>query len=152
MQSYFEKKLSPLHPTEITVRIEETLKFLNMAVYCHGAIPVSKEIDEIWHLWILETREYQKLCSSLQGRTFLHHTSNAYLAQCEETGESREDELLHGVTMLGSYVLNYGPFEKGRVQYWLLADRLVNQCGWSIDQLNDWLIDRPEYTESNLAN
>lgn len=78
MRHYFEAKLSPLSPREVRVRVEEALKFLNMAAYCHSSIPVSKDIDEIWHLWILETQEYRKLCRILQGGGFLHHRSNAY--------------------------------------------------------------------------
>ncbi len=58
MTYYFHKKLAPLPPMEVDLRIEETLKFLNLAVYCEGAIPVSKEIDDVWHYWVLETAEY----------------------------------------------------------------------------------------------
>lgn len=137
MKCYFEKKLSPLPSVEVGVRIEETLKFLNMAIYCNGSIPVSKEIDDIWHYWILETREYDKLCSALQGREFVHHSSNVYL-KCQG-GHVRQDDLEQDVAMLATYVLNYGPFEKERVKYWLFAAHLVDDCGWSVEKLNDWL-------------
>jgi hypothetical protein len=139
MQCYFEKKLADVSPAEVGIRIEETLKFLNMATYCHASIPVSREIDDIWHFWILETREYEKLCASLQGRRFIHHSSNVY-AQCGGDGaEAPENDLEQDVAMLGSYVLNYGPFGEDRVRYWLLAAHLVDNCGLSVDQLNDWL-------------
>ena len=140
MRCYFEKKLPQIPPHEVGVRVEETLKFLNIAAYCHGNIPVSEEIDDIWHLWILETREYQKLCSQLQGGRFIHHSSNVY-AECDSAaGELPTNELDEDVTVLGNYVLNYGPFEAERVKYWLLANHLVDTCGWSLERLNGWLV------------
>jgi len=140
MQCYFERKLSPLSSREVGIRIEETLKFLNMATYCHGSIPVTKEIDDVWHYWILETREYAQLCAALQGREFIHHSSKVYLECGGIDGETSRNDLEEDVAMLGTYVLNYGPFEGDRVKYWLLAAHLVDECGWSVDQLNDWLI------------
>jgi hypothetical protein len=139
MECYFERKLSDVSAAEVGVRIEETLKFLNMATYCHGNIPVSQEIDDIWHYWILETNEYQKLCASLQGGRFIHHSSNVY-AECSGEGNGApKNDLEQDVAMLGNYVLNYGPFEEDRVKYWLLAAHLVDNCGLSVDQVNDWL-------------
>lgn len=139
MKCYFEKKLSALSSAEVGVRVEETLKFLNMATYFHCNIPVSKEIDDIWHYWILETREYEILCSKLQGRRFIHHSSNDYLAcHCDDI-QPNSNGLEQEVAMLATYVLNYGPFEKDRVKYWLFAAHLVDNHGWSVEQVNDWL-------------
>src|ERR1700761_2626398 len=78
MLSYFEQKLPDVPPAEVLVRVEETLKFLNMATYLSGDIPVTREIDDVWHLWILETRAYFELCDALHGRTYIHHMSNVY--------------------------------------------------------------------------
>jgi hypothetical protein len=139
MKSYFEKRLSSVSHAEVLERIEEALKFLNIAVYCHGNIPVSKEIDEVWHYWILETKEYRKLCSALHGRKFLHHSSNDYLEYFDKEIHSRGNDLTGDVAMLCSYVLNYGPFKSSRVKYWLLAAHLVDKCGWSVRKLNRWL-------------
>lgn len=143
MQYYFEKKLAPLAPQEVTARIEELLKFLNMAVYCEGNIPVSKEIDEAWHYWILETKEYKKLCSALQGREFLHHSSNDYLEYRDPNVIANSNDLGRDVAMLATYVLNYGPFDVDRVKYWPFAAHLLCNYGWSIDQLNHWLSPAP---------
>jgi hypothetical protein len=49
MHHYFAHKFSSLPKDELRVRIEETLKFLFVSHECTGAIPVTKEIDEIWH-------------------------------------------------------------------------------------------------------
>jgi hypothetical protein len=139
MKCYFEKKLPALSPVELEIRIEETLKFLNIATYCVGGIPVSKEIDEIWHLWILETQQYERLCQALQGRKFIHHSSNAYMNCNGDAVPSIEDELGQQAALLGTYVLNYGPFQADRVRYWTLAAHLVDNLGWSLEQLNEWL-------------
>ncbi|HEX6679907.1 MAG TPA: hypothetical protein VF063_04605 [Gaiellaceae bacterium] len=139
MECYFVRKMPDVSPAEVGVRIEEALKFLNIATYCHGSIPVTKEIDNIWHLWILETREYEKLCASLPGGTFIHHSSNVY-AECSGDGaHAPTNDLEEDVAALGNYVLNYGPFEPERIRYWLLAAHLVDKCGLTVSQLNDWL-------------
>ena len=139
MRCYFERKLPDIPQRVVGMRVEETLKFLNMALYCRGNIPVSQEIDDIWHLWILETREYQQLCSRTHGGRFIHHSSNVY-AQCAG-GDSDlpTNAVEQDVAVLGNYVLNYGPFEADRVNYWLLAKHLVDTCEWSVSRLNQWL-------------
>jgi hypothetical protein len=121
------------------VRIEEALKFLNMAVYCQGNIPVSREIDDIWHSWILETKEYSALCDSLQGRRYIHHCSNTYLECAESGAELPVTTLENKIAMLGNYVLNYGPFEADRINYWPFAAYLVRELGMTVDGLNEWL-------------
>jgi len=139
MKYYFDKKLAPLSSAEVDVRIEEALKYLNMAVYCNGDIPFSKEIDDVWHYWILETAEYQKLCAKLHGRTFLHHSSNDYAEYFDADAKNRKIDLEFGISILSSYVRNYGSFEPDRVKYWPLASHLMERLGWDLDQLNDWL-------------
>jgi hypothetical protein len=139
MKCYFERKLPEVPAPDVSVRIEETLKFLNIAVFCDGNIPVSQEIDDIWHLWILETRAYSRLCASLEGRKFIHHSSDVYAACGGEGAEARANSLEQDVAVLANYVRNYGPFEADRVRYWPLAARLVESGGMSLDQLNAWL-------------
>jgi hypothetical protein len=139
MLFYFERKLAPLPPDEALVRIEETLKFLNMAHHCTGDIPVTREIDEVWHLWILETSEYEQLCAKLAGGVFLHHTSNEYGLFTDPTATSRMLDLSAGIAILSSYVMNYGPFAADRVRYWPLAERLVEALGGDVDRLNGLL-------------
>ena len=58
MRHYFACKFPELPADELDLRIEETLRFLFIAHECPGTIPVSPEIDEIWHAWILQTQEY----------------------------------------------------------------------------------------------
>ena len=137
MLQYFRRKFPQVPDGELEVRLEESLKFLNIAVFCRGNIPVSQEIDDIWHYWILQTREYARLCTRLQGNRFIHHSSNAYDDGTDAAG--RHHDVEQDVVMLATYVLNYGPFEARRTRYWTFANHLLTDLGMSLDQLNDWL-------------
>jgi hypothetical protein len=139
MKYYFDKKLSHLCSEEVDVQIEELLKYLNMAVYCNGDIPFSKEIDEVWHYWILETSEYQVLCDKLHGRGFFHHTSNDYTEFTDKEVKARKPDLQRNLDILASYVLNYGDFQEDRVRYWPMAKRLLEMFDWTVIELNVWL-------------
>jgi hypothetical protein len=142
MHAYFRKKLPDLLRAELDARIEETLKFLVISRYCTGPIPVTKDIDDVWHYWILETKEYVTLCGALETGEFIHHTSNQYLEYFQDERQESEDLLL-GVRMLATYVENFGSFEQDRTRYWLLADFLCNKRGWSVQDLNEWLTSCP---------
>jgi hypothetical protein len=100
---------------------------------------VSRDIDAIWHAWILQTREYSTLCERLPARSFIHHSSNDYLRYFDPSvGE--QNDLMPDVKMLALYVANFGPFEASRTKHWLLASHLMERRGWSVEQLNDWLL------------
>ena len=146
MQHYFERKLADVPPAEVLARIEELLKFLNITTHSHGPIPVSDEIDDAWHLWVLQTREYLELCRQLQGGKFIHHSSNEYEEYADKDVKVRPTDLQRAVSILRAYVVNYGPFEADRVKYWQLAARLTRNLGWTVDRLNAWL------TSASAAN
>src|SRR5262249_11505609 len=114
MHFYFERKLNSLPGEEMLARIEELLKYLNMAVHCNGDSPVSKEIDDVWHLWILQTSEYEQLCTKLSGGVFLHHSSNDFALFTDPGAKDRKIDRTAGIAILASYVMNYGPFEADR--------------------------------------
>ena len=50
MKHYLEKKLSPLSSEEVEVRIEEALKYLNMASHRSGNIPFAKLMSNLLFL------------------------------------------------------------------------------------------------------
>jgi hypothetical protein len=139
MKYYFDKKLAPLPSSEVDARIEEMLKYLNMSIHSDGDIPFSKDIDEVWHYWVLETAEYMELCSKLHGGGFIHHTSNDYVEYFDEGVKNKKIGLARGLAILSSYVLNYGPFQADRLQYWPVAEHLMESLGWSLDTFNQWL-------------
>lgn len=140
MKFYFDRKLAPLSSDEVDARVEELLKYLNMATYSHGGIPFNDEIDDVWHLWIMQTRQYLRLCQKLQGGKFIHHSSNEYEAFSDPGVKTRPIEIQRAVAMLRSYVLNYGPFAEDRVRYWPMAMQLMQRLGWSVQRLNKWLM------------
>jgi len=143
MLHYFQCKFADLPVDELQARIVETLKFLFLSHECTGAIPVSRDIDDIWHAWILQTQEYATLCERLPARSFIHHSSNDYLRYFDPSvGE--QDDLMQNVKMLALYVANFGPFEAGRTKHWLMASHLLEHRGWSVEQLNDWLLSRAD--------
>ncbi len=139
MKHYFARKLAPLSSSEVDARIEELLKYLNMAVHSHGGIPFSDEIDDVWHYWILQTKEYMKLCHKLDGSKFIHHSSNDYEDYLDKDVRERAPDLGRAVSLLSSYVLNYGPFEASRVKYWPAAEQLMQLLGWDVARFNAWL-------------
>jgi hypothetical protein len=139
MKRYFDRKLAPVPSAEVYVRIEELLKFLNMAEPCPGGIPVSAEIDDVWHYWILETAEYARLCAKLGPGVFLHHSSTDYSEDADVSAKGTKADLESGLSTLVSYVKNYGTFEQDRVRYWPLAARLMDLKKCDLAQFNTWL-------------
>jgi hypothetical protein len=139
MKFYFDRKLAPLDGAEVDARVDELLKYLNMATHSHGGIPFNDDIDDVWHLWIMQTKEYAALCRKLQGAKFIHHSSNEYEAFADPDVKTRPMDTQRAVGVLRSYVINYGPFGADRVRYWPVAEQLVQRLGWSVERLNEWL-------------
>lgn len=140
MKFYFGRKLPALSSNEVDARIEELLKYLNMAIHEGGDIPFTEEIDEVWHYWILETKQYEALCKKLHGGQFLHHSSNDYLQYGQdEDAPPPEFDVQRGLGILSSYVLNYGPMQADRARFWPLVDALMAHLRCDLDALNQWL-------------
>jgi hypothetical protein len=151
LKHYFDKKLAPLAGDEVDARVEETLKFLNMAAYITGNIPVSQEIDEVWHYWILQTEQYRDLCAKLNGGRFVHHTSNDYEEYVAPEAARQGIDLERETAILCSYVLNYGELQAERVKYWPFAQNLMRSRDWDIGSLNAWLKSAPIFTTERAA-
>lgn len=140
MQYYFQKKLASVPPAEVTMRIEELLKFLTLAVHTAGPIPVSREIDEVWHYWVLQTVEYAALCRKLPGAVFVNHSSNDYEEFADPDVKTRASDLKAMMAFVGAYVKNFGLFETDRVRHWPFAARLMDTLDWTLDDLNTRLM------------
>lgn len=141
IRHYLHKKLAHVSPAQVDIRTEELLKFLNMSHHCSGDIPFNHEVDEIWHLWILETQEYFALCQKLRGapNSYIHHCSNDYLEFFTTGVKPPEPDLDRLFNILLSYVYNYGPFEAERIIYWPLALDIQRNSHLSLDEFNQWL-------------
>ncbi|MFZ2314231.1 MAG: hypothetical protein WAW86_01055 [Gammaproteobacteria bacterium] len=78
LKKYFYTKLQAEDKSYVELKICELLKFLCLSHNSFGNIPFNAEIDEIWHLWILQTIQYHELMEKLPSKKFIHHSSNDY--------------------------------------------------------------------------
>lgn len=142
MEEYFLKKL--VDETRDVVRIK-ICEFLKFCLICpsdipekRGSIPFTNEIDEIWHLWILQTKQYQELMNSLPQKSFIHHSATAY-DHIEKTIESQKEQINLWVSYLVSYVHNFGDFTEDTMRFWHIATNLCAQFDNDIKKLNHFL-------------
>lgn len=114
--------------------IEEYQKFFLLAgkVGLYGKIPVNADIDQIWHICILNTKEYAATCNKHFGR-FLHH--EPILKKLK----SDSYDVAHQLRWLCCYHLNYGNYTEDNIVYWPHAHRISSQDTWSIERLNSML-------------
>src|SRR5690349_3091932 len=119
MEQYFTRKLPDISPSDLRCRIVEFLKGLALLQLSPGDILFSKEIDAIWHYWILETAEYAALCQKLTGGEFIHHTSKDYSGP---TTAPNEEDPTHAtrrlIVFFCIYVSQFGPIAEDRLVYW----------------------------------
>lgn len=139
MRNYFRRKFAGVPEAELERRIEEALRFLFISHECKGSIPVSRDIDDIWHAWILQTQEYFALCERLPAGRYVHHSSNDYLRHFDPHIGEQED-LHEAVRMLALYVANFGPFDERSAGHWRLVQHMISRWGWTLAQINDWLL------------
>lgn len=120
-------------------QIEEFLKFALLLSYAPPDqpwfVPISEEIDEIWHAYILQTREYERFCRALPGqRGFLHHHSIPYATY--RASRTEADLQAEHAWWLAAYVSTFGPFTAPVVLYWMVVDYLIASHGWTVDDVN----------------
>ena len=102
-------------------RFEELLKFLYLSSKYSELkrtfIPVTQEVDELWHALILQTAYYQKLCTALPSGRMIHHESmsfNDYKINIPK--KDLIDEMLQWISL---YVKNFGDIQEDRLKYWV---------------------------------
>ena len=137
MYEHLRRKFPRVAPPVLRRRITEFLKFILIAgaVAPAGELPVSIEIDKIWHEWILETREYESLCMNTAGR-FIHHSA---VGTGQPTAEQAtpDSALERRMFFAAAYVLNFGSFNEERLGYWPAAEHVLRRYGLTLEQLND---------------
>jgi hypothetical protein len=133
--AHFAKKFAAV-PTEVlTTRIEEFLKFMFLrSTYHQGFIPLTGEVDDIWHEFILQTREYEKLCKALPGGEFIHHNS-VHLEDFSKN-KDRTDVVRDLINWLPRYYKNFGSFNEEAAQYWMMVSFLRAELKLSLEQIN----------------
>jgi hypothetical protein len=141
MMSYFQLKMPETERDVLARRICELLKFLILVRFSPGRILFGKEVDKIWHHWILQTRQYADLCRKLPGRSFRYHSSTVY-EECG-TAASHQADLGEAVqrilSFFISYYSNFGPIAEDRIECWPTLRQVMQEAGWNLDRLNVFL-------------
>lgn len=136
MYAYFRAKLPDLEEAELRVQIAECLKFLVLFHFAPGEVLFSDDIDEIWHYWIQQTREYAELCRQLPSGQFLHHSSMDYPPQKVAHGRRDIDHSIDRlVSFFASYIKNFGPVSADRLDYWPALSMLMKAGKWDLEQV-----------------
>jgi hypothetical protein len=144
LETYFSRKLPNIERAELRVRIAECLKFLTLFHFAPGEVFFSTEIDDIWHYWILQTREYADLCRKLPSGKFLHHSSFDYPVEQERHANRDLDRSMDRlVSYFASYVHNFGPIDENRLQHWPVLRMLMRAGNWNLAQVNAYLQGEP---------
>ncbi|MDG4825071.1 hypothetical protein O7635_24750 [Asanoa sp. WMMD1127] len=136
MWELLREEFSDRSPVALGVQVEECLRFLSIASELGGCfIPLSKEVDEIWHALVVQTRSYARLCESLPGGTFVHHESLKLSAYIEAVG--RTAAVREFVAWIPRYVSRFGEFTEERAQYWRVCTFLRDELGLSLPEINE---------------
>ncbi|HEY0448761.1 hypothetical protein [Actinophytocola sp.] len=137
-------RLADRDPAELRIQTEECLKFLIIASETDPLfIPMTREVDEVWHELILQTHFYAELCRRLPGGRFIHHQSLEladYAAGGHQPGEpdksDKPDLLGELMFWLPAYVSRFGEFTPERARYWSVTQYLHDIHGISLDAVN----------------
>jgi hypothetical protein len=140
MEKYFYKKLKNEKEEYVKLKVGELLKYLSMCHYTFGDIPFNDEIDEVWHLWILQTVQYQALTETLPSKRFINHCSNDYVDEKSKATQD-ENDINNQISYLVSYVVNFGAFTASTVIFWPMANTLMKLLNFNLDELNRYLLD-----------
>jgi hypothetical protein len=140
MMSYFQAKMPDASHETLSRRACELLKYLILVPFSPGRILFGREIDDMWHYWILQTQQYAVLCEKLPGKSFRHHSSRDY----QETAEAAEtvtvsDALRRALSFFTSYYRNFGPITDERLACWPVLQQVVREAGWDLEELNGFL-------------
>jgi len=139
---YFALKMPTVESNTLTLWTAELLKYLILVQYSPGRILFGKEIDDLWHFWILQTREYARLCEILPGGFFRHHSSNDYKDTHSHPEMPLDEAIERVLSFFISYYANFGPITAKRLGCWPPLRVVMDEAGWNVEELNDFLKDR----------
>ena len=130
-----EHRLAGRASGDLRVQTEECLKFLIIASEADPLfIPMTREVDEVWHELILQTHFYAELCARLPGGRFIHHQS-VELADYA-AGPTKPNLLDELMFWLPEYVRRFGDFTPERARYWSVVQYLHDIHGVSLAEIN----------------
>jgi hypothetical protein len=109
---------------DLEVPANEFVRFALIASECPGLFfPCSRFIDDIWHICILETAEYRDFCTRIKAGFFLDHSGVTF--DDHAVNRSADSLISEDVSILVSYVHNFGCFTNESIFYWPIAERLA---------------------------
>jgi hypothetical protein len=121
---------------ELDVQMEECLKFLTLASErTTSFIPLVREVDEVWHAFIVQTRFYFDLCDRLPGHRYIHHGTFSLHEYTE--GKGRRAVVRELIDWVPTYVKRFGPFTEERARYWAVCTFLTDEIGLTLEQVNE---------------
>jgi hypothetical protein len=135
MAGHLKAKFPQVADDELQRRISEFFKFIYLqSMKDSGFIPVTKEVDDIWHEYILQTRDYAVLCQDLPSKQFVHHQT---ISLEQYVGRVNRVEAIK--TMLAwvpNYRTHFGDFTELNAPYWLIVVFLSNEMNFTLEQIN----------------
>jgi hypothetical protein len=135
MHQHLCKVFAELDHDEMTIRIQEFLKFIYIqSMQDGGFIPVSDEVDQIWHEYILQTREYQALCLDLPGGKFVHHQTITLVEYANH--HKRVDVVKSMLNWIPNYCAYFGEFTEKTAHYWMIVEFLSKELDLTLEQIN----------------
>ena len=169
MYVYFRAKLPHLTPDVLKCRLVELTKYLILAPKFPGNILFGQEMDDLWHFWVMQTREYAQFCKTLPGGTFRNHDSNDHLdypinwgeaetvaqdvirakelkasgqkpAGSEFDKEKADQHMKRVLSFFASYVSSFGPLKPEAIENWPPVQRVMRRLEWSLNDFNAFLM------------
>lgn len=150
MKNYFFRKLPTESEEHVLLKIVETLKYLSICHHSAGDVPISKELDDIWHLWILQTKQYQELTENLPSKTFLHHSSNDYIEE-NSPATTEEEHLQRQISFLASYIANFGEFTENILHFWPVTLHIMHTFNQNLDEFHQFMKNLTNESIGNAA-
>lgn len=135
MLDHLSKLFASLEKEELMRRVNEFMKFIYIASVADlDLMTISKELDEIWHAFILQTREYEKLCLSLPGKRFIHHQSGMLSDYLQS--QNRLKVVRKMLEWIPHYYKYFGAFTEETAKYWFVVRFLMSELQLSLAQVN----------------
>lgn len=120
---------------EFDLHVAEFLKFMFLcSTYGASFIPLSKDVDDVWHECIMQTKFYADLCSRMPGRRFIHHESVSLEDYAERHG--RDHVIRQMLDWLPNYYLHFGAFTEATAPLWTIVRFLQAEMGLSLESVN----------------
>jgi hypothetical protein len=141
---YLIRKCSNLSHEDVVLRTCEVLKYLYFGKYGLGPIPFNQDLDDIWHLLILQTKQYREITEKMPHKRFINHSSTEYDLPKPLDDVQRRQELNRQISYLVSYIKNFGPISESAIQFYPVGFALFKRSGEDIIKVNEYLVSLSE--------